>query len=179
MFEFEIRKIEVVRLYAVLDNHRAVAKFLYGIDVVRRKEDAVAFACVLFHKRAYVGVGDGVETNHRFVQNPKLGIVDKRAHHTNLLAHTVRVIVDGIENSVSEAKYLVEFFKTSFSVFHAHAVRVCHKVDILKSGKFDKNVVLVAHEAESAFCLDGVFGDIVAVDDYRAFGIGKYARNAF
>ncbi len=146
---------------------------------MRGEENAVSVTGILFHKRAYVCVGNGVETDHRLVQNPKFGIVDKRTHHANLLAHTVGVVVDGIVNSVAETEHLVQFCKTSFSILNAHAVCVCHKVDILNSRKFHKHVVLVAHKPKSILCLDRLFCDIVSVDRDRTLGVGKDARHAF
>ena len=91
----------------------------------------------------------------------------------------MRVVVDGVENSVAELKHVFEFRKACFSVGNAHAVCVRHKVNVLYAGEFDKNIVLIADVSESSFCFDGFFCNVETVYDDFAFGIGQYPRDAF
>lgn len=179
MLRGELGNVEVVGFYTALYDNRSVAKFLHGVDVVRGEQNAVAVLDILLHISGHSCGRDGVKTYHRFVQNPKFRAVNKAAHHADFLTHTVRIVAYRVKNSVAELKHFIEFLQTFFSVFCADAVCVRHKIDILFTRQFDKNVVLVADKPESVFGFDGILLDVVSVYDDFSARERKHARHTF
>lgn len=179
MSSVEIVKVEIVGLESVVDDDCSVANLLHGVDVVRRKENTVALFGILSHKIAHFCACEWVKPYHRLVEYPQFRIVDKTAHHAYFLAHAVRVVADGIENSVPEIEYLVKLGKAFLFGLCVHAVRARHKIEILHARQLYEHVVLVADKTESVFRFHRLFCDIIAVDDNLAACEGQYARQAF
>ncbi len=164
---------------SVVYNGYSVADSFHDVDYMAREEHDISLCGVFSHTFLDLKDTVRVETCQRFVENPDLRFVHESRHNRDFLLHSVAVRSHLVVERIGKLEAFDHAFYTRVSVLFGNVVYIRDVIDIFSARKSFVERVVIGNESDLTFCLDGLFFDVVAADDYFSVGNGLNAYDRF